>query len=558
MLDISTTRTALPPTHPRSSLHAFLQGMLSRRIEIVHQRAAETALRPTLEGNRLALPAGFWPRPARDTLCRAVAAHALAHWRYSPAAQTLDGLKPIGRSVAEAVEDARVEALLLRDYPGLRMLWTPHHEADESSGLSLNALLARLARALFDANYRDGNFWIDKARRLFDAQRGDLGNYRNFRSLASVLANDLGQMRVRFEPDSGQFLRYRDDNVWLWETKVEAIVVATPESTETIDGQPSGAASGAASEMPTESDDVPQTTSLHTYPEWDYRQGHEHPHWATVLERAPTLGTLDAALSARIEADRLAWQPRRPVRRSVHPTIVRRRHLQYEGDILHIDSVIALQVALRRGLPPDLRVFSVIHPSLPEISVLILLDLSASTDLRAAALEKRAACQLAERWCDGRSRVAIHGFCSDGRHQVFYHRFKDFDAPFDDACRDRLLRARSELSTRTGAALRHAITQIRTELPRRVKILLVGDGEPADIDVFDPHYLQSDASHVIHAARQRGIDILSLSFANRAIIPDAGDGAKNKDADDTEKNRKIYSASTFAAAMARAHDFIAH
>jgi len=542
-------RTVLPPTHPRSSLHAFLHGMLARRVEVVRRTAeAEEMPRPVLEDHRLALPMDSWSKPEQSRLCRAAAAHALAHWRYSPAAQAIDGLKPIGRRVADAMEDARAEALLLRDYPGLRALWKPFHEADESSGLSLDALLARLARALLDADYRDGNFWIDKARKLFEAQRDRLNDYSGVRRLASILANDLGQMRVRFEPDSGQYLRYRDDNTWLWTSDIETIVIATNESSEEAERPSDSTASGAASEVPTERDDAAQATALYTYPEWDYRLGREHPHWATVLERAPTLGEIDAALRANVAADRLVRLPHCRTRRTTHPSIIRRRCLQAEGDTLDIDATITLRVALRQGSLPELNVFSAIRPSPPETSVLILLDLSASTDQYAAALEKRATCQLAERLNDGYHRVAVHGFCSDGRHRIYYHRFKDFDAPFDEACRNRLLCARSELSTRIGVALRHAVAQIHAELPRRVKILLVGDGEPADIDVFDPRYLPADVAHVIYTTRRRGIDILALSFAG---------GAMERDTEDAQQSRLVYNAATFTAAMARAHAFIA-
>ncbi|AOY95636.1 hypothetical protein BKK79_28370 [Cupriavidus sp. USMAA2-4] len=538
--------------------------MLARRVEIVGDATGdEAAPRPTIEDSRLTLPADFWPGPARDTLCRAAAAHALAHWRHSPRAQATGGLTAIGRRVADAIEDARAEALLLRDYPGLRALWAPCHDATESLGLSLDALLARLGRTLFDADYRDGNAWIGKARALFDAQCARLDDYRFFRSLASVLANDLGQMRVRFEPDSGRYLRYRDDGAWLWAPDTETIAGALLESLEDSQGEAGGTASGAASEMPTERGDAQVAAARHTYAEWDYRLAREHPSWTTVLERPPRLGPLDAALDAGVAADRLAG-PRRPrARRTAQPAMIRRRHLQDEGDALDIDAAVALRAALRRGLLPDTRVFTAVRPGPRESAVLILLDLSASTDLRVAALEKRAACQLAETLDGSRHRLAIHGFCSDGRHQVFYHRFKDFDAPLDDACRDRLLRARSGLSTRIGAALRHATAQVLRELPRRARILLIGDGEPADIDVFDPRYLPADAAHAVHAARRRGVDILALSFANGTVAtgaqarPAAGTAAGGG-AGDTMAGRQVYDAATFAAAMARAHAFIAH
>jgi nitric oxide reductase activation protein len=298
----------------------------------------------------------------------------------------------------------------------------------------------------------------------------------------------------------------------------------------------------------------------YTYPEWNYRLAREHPCWSTVLECPPVLGPLDAALRERIAADHPVRAPRRRPLRVTRPAVIRRRHLQDEGDTLDINATIDLRVALSRKLPPDLRVFSAIRPSPQETSVLILLDLSASTDLHAAAQEKRAACQLGERLDDEHHRVAIHGFCSDGRHQVFYHCFKAFDAPFDDACRDRLLRARSSLSTRLGAALRHATTQMLAELPRRAKILLIGDGEPADIDVFDPRYLPADAAHAAHTARRRGIDVLALSFSSGAAISGtAGNAATGeKEGDALQMRSHIYGATTFSAAMERAYAFIGH
>jgi len=51
--------------------------------------------------------------------------------------------------------------------------------------------------ALMDADYQDDNYWVNKARSLFEEQADDLSNYAAFRGVGSILANDLGQMRVR-------------------------------------------------------------------------------------------------------------------------------------------------------------------------------------------------------------------------------------------------------------------------------------------------------------------------------------------------------------------------
>jgi nitric oxide reductase NorD protein len=51
---------------------------------------------------------------------------------------------------------------------------------------------------------------------------------------------------------------------------------------------------------------------------------------------------------------------------------------------------------------------------------------------------------------------AIHGFASDGRHDVQYYRFKDFEQRLDADVKSRLAGMKGGLSTRMGAAMRHA------------------------------------------------------------------------------------------------------
>ncbi|MCR2664993.1 hypothetical protein NSP75_23555, partial [Salmonella enterica] len=69
----------------------------------------------------------------------------------------------------------------------------------DPTDLSFTALVRRLCRLLMDPALRDDNHWVNTARDLFEAQAAaDLADIAAFRRLASLLANDLGQMRVRF------------------------------------------------------------------------------------------------------------------------------------------------------------------------------------------------------------------------------------------------------------------------------------------------------------------------------------------------------------------------
>ena len=153
-----------------------------------------------------------------------------------------------------------------------------------------------------------------------------------------------------------------------------------------------------------------------------------------------------------------------------------------------------------------------------DMAILVLLDLSESTNDPTAGgqtvldLTKTASLLLAEAIHRVGDRFALHGFCSDGRAQVFYRRFKDFDQPWDTAARARLMGAEGRLSTRMGAAIRHAALHLGQVRAARRLMLVITDGAPADIDVRDPIYLRADARKAAEEAARSGITPFCLTL----------------------------------------------
>jgi nitric oxide reductase activation protein len=128
-------------------------------------------------------------------------------------------------------------------------------------------------------------------------------------------------------------------------------------------------------------------------------------------------------------------------------------------------------------------------------------------------LERRATSLLGEVLARSGDRFAIHGFTSNGRHAVDYYRFKELADAWDDRTRGRLSSIVPRLSTRMGAALRHAGHCLRRVRRERRLVLLVTDGEPSDVDVFEPDYLVDDARHAVGELRRGGIHVLAVSLA---------------------------------------------
>jgi hypothetical protein len=490
------------------ALSLLARGLAGVDVEV--QALTGAGARAVLTGRKLLLPEGT----GEPKLRRAMLAHAVAHLRHSRPARPAHGLKPMGIAVVSAIEDARVERLLWRDFPGLHGWFAASlPPASDPLDLRFAALVSRMDRLLLLPDAIDDNHWVNKARRLFDETVASAGleDYDAFRAIASILANDLGQMRVRFEPQHYAVpAPWRDDNSYLWEF---AETETAPD--EAIALQQAGARP-PPSDAPDEGSGPPPSDAAgdielgrYTYPEWDRKLERLRPDWCTVIEKLP------------------AWQGLLPGREQAAPgngriaplALPRARHLdrthrlrrQWEGDDIDLNAAIEVLVDRRLRLRPDARLFMRPGKGPRPSSVLVLLDLSASANdpgPHAASLldiEKQAAPLLAASNARGIDRLAIHGFSSNTRAEVYYYRLLEAGRPLDAPTSAMIGALRGRYSTRMGAALRHAAALMQAEPPGQRAVLLVTDGAPSDIDVHDPQYLIEDARQAVAEARDAGV-----------------------------------------------------
>lgn len=457
-----------------------------------------------------------------DIYC-AAAAHALAHLNYSRRHRAVNQRKPMLVAVLSLIEDARVERLMARKYPGLHTLWGRFHVASGEAGdLSFASLTARLARALHDPYYLDPNHWVNKGRELFQENADRLDDAAAFDEVGNILANDLGQMRVRFNPQQYRVEpAYRDDNTLLWEFEEDQQDTPPEEmlarKSAQVESDGSDTESGVTMHILAIEPDIARRWH---YPEWDYRAEIERDKWVTVID-APLVDSGAAAPDAAQKCSTARNIPFDTTTRLLDRSIRLRR--QYEGDELDLNAAIESRISLRGRIAPDPRIFQRTGRRRPSYATLLLLDLSESTNDRIKGtyttvldVEKRAAAIVAESIDRGQDRIAIHGFASNGRSDVRYARIKDFDQPFGDRQRQQLAQQRGALSTRMGAALRHAGSCLATEQAEKKMIILVTDGEPSDIDVYDSRYLIEDARYAVGVLAAQGISTFCLTLDQRA------------------------------------------
>ncbi|MGI4777553.1 MAG: nitric oxide reductase activation protein NorD [Janthinobacterium lividum] len=474
------------------------------------------APRPYLSHAGLHLP----PAPAgldrEGAACwhRAAAAHAAAHLVFSRSVFVREGMAPITQALLGLLEDARAEALACRQLPGLRRLWAPLHTAAPGDGDDFETLMLRLARCLIDPERDDPHPWVRKGRaRFFLDDDGEVLAQTApgaLRQLASALGNDIGQMRIGFNP---RLYRpgpsYRDDNRWLWHSDEQHAGLS----------EPAPAAARITDRPPA---DVPPAPVQWRYPEWDRRIGRERRDWCTVVERIAD-GSANPAPSPEAAAAAAAMVafPAARLRAVLRAATLQDRLVQpreAEGDEFDLDPAIQALAALRHGLPGEERLYRRTKRAPADVAVMLLLDTSASSGRPYAcegartvlALAQSAAAELADAMSTLGWRIAVQGFCSDGRHAVRHSRVLDYGQPWDEAAGRRLAGLRAGDSTRIGAVLRHATRMLLAQPSTHRLAIVLGDGEAFDIDIHEPGYLAEDARHAVRTARLAGVRSLCL------------------------------------------------
>ena len=480
---------------------------------------------------------------------RATSAHMAAHMVYSSAPISAEELSPAQMFFIGLLEDARVEYKAVQEFPGLKRLWkslieVSHEEEPEHPTMPI---LEHVALMLLDASVRIKDVELSAFVQHFydqiDARQDDNQfSWHMGLELFNIFSarKEVPSLRILERID----ISYRDDNRYVWmfeEFNWDAAAEYLPASQRQVRRQVSviemanevdcELAGDDAQEIwtcstnmrPYEDDLTDEQISFNDmwgkepisdpfhYQEWDYQIQLHRPDWATVYERRQPCGYIEDIQAIMDEYRPIAHRIKQIIDLLTPNGVQRIRNME-DGDEIDINAAIDAMIAIRMGEQPNPRITMRNVLNSRDLSVVLLMDLSESTNEAMEGSDKtilqltREAATLVATAIEGiGDPFAIHGFASDGRHDVQYFRFKDFNQHFDEEAKIRLAGMRGGLSTRMGAALRHAGSHLLRQQEKRKLILLVTDGEPADIDERDPQHLRHDAKKAVEELYGTGV-----------------------------------------------------
>ena len=242
-------------------------------------------------------------------------------------------------------------------------------------------------------------------------------------------------------------------------------------------------------------------------PEWDWRRGElieDHCALQTLVHTDPPPFAPPTALRTTA----------RRVRRRIE--VLRggmgRLHAQPDGEELDLDAWVRHAVeaaAAPRSESPA--VFTRRVRSERSLATLLLADLSLSTDAYATQTERvidvirDALYVFGEALHASGDPFEMLGFSSVRRQNVRVHQLKGFDEPWGQRPRDRVGAIKPGYYTRMGAAIRHATARLAQRPERQRLLLILTDGKPNDLDVYEGRYGLEDTRHAVQAAREAGL-----------------------------------------------------
>jgi len=485
-------------------------------------------------------------------LYRAQAAHMAAHICYTKSRISAEQLSPAQMFFIALVEDARIEYKAIRDFPGLKKLWRSllvldYEEVTEHATVPI---LEHFALQLLDASEQSDDAQVnDIARRFHEGIEENQDNGEFSWHLGMELFHVFMERR---EVPSLRILNriripYRDDNRYVWEfeefdwdkgadylaasqrqvrRKVSVIEMANEVDCELAGDDAQEIWTCETEVMPYEDLGIsfnqmwgkePVSEPFH-YQEWDYQIQLHRPDWVTLYERRQPKDDPEMIDGIITEYKPVTHRIKQIIDLLTPEGVQRVRNME-DGDEIDINAAIDAMVAIRMGQQPNPRITMRNVIKSRDLAVVLLLDLSESTNEVVPGSDKtilqltREAATLVSTAINGvGDPFAIHGFASDGRHDVQYFRFKDFSQHFDDEVKARLAGMRGGLSTRMGAAMRHAAQHLLKQPERRKLLLLVTDGEPADIDERDPQHLRHDTKKAVEELYSKGVMTYCLTL----------------------------------------------
>ena len=260
------------------------------------------------------------------------------------------------------------------------------------------------------------------------------------------------------------------------------------------------------------------------YDEWDGARRRYRSDWCTLHDSAGVAGDEREGQARLMEFRQRTAATTRDIRSRLEWSLGKRRvrPRQPDGTELDLDAVVRWRTELGANSSDGTKLYLSSRRHAPDLSVLLLLDGSLSTDAwidnrRFLDVAHESLVALADALAGLPIPVAVASFFSRARTDCRYHRLKEFDDPWDKGLRGAMAMKPTGY-TRMGPAIRHASTQFECQNARTRYVIMVTDGKPTDYDRYEGSYGVADVRQAVREAARLGIQVHGIGIDRRARV----------------------------------------
>lgn len=255
----------------------------------------------------------------------------------------------------------------------------------------------------------------------------------------------------------------------------------------------------------------------HQYPEWNFRENRYLKSFCSVFPNLP-IGLQESEGFKKIVLMKYKlliseWNSK--INSIVNTPRWKNRLI--DGSEIDLDSMIRLKPELNHfsGRP---RIFSEKRKSENDISLLILADVSYSTDTwingqKVIDIIKDSIAVASFVFEDIFNKVSVAITSSQTRKNIEYKELKKFNESWIHFFQ-RSHEIVPNQYTRLGPAIRHAIKMLLIENSTKPILILITDGKPTDLDPYEGSYGQQDVRKAIEEAKNKGVNVLTLTISD--------------------------------------------
>ena len=254
------------------------------------------------------------------------------------------------------------------------------------------------------------------------------------------------------------------------------------------------------------------------YDEWDFEKRIYKPNFCKVYPQLQQKKATDY-YQKTIQKNASTLLQLRKMLTSVNNKMQQQKR-QLQGDEIDIDASTDWFVEMQSGKTPSENIYLSNRKKDKDLSILLLLDTSLSTDGYAAGnrvidVEKEVSILFGEILSEFNIDFAIDSFHSKTRNYASYLTVKDFDEKWAVA-KHKIGAIEPSGYTRIGAALRHAGARLDQRSTRNQWVILISDGKPNDYDKYEGKYGINDVKQALRELNHRNIHSYALAIEAQA------------------------------------------